>query len=1577
MENLFLEKNIVQKLIIAIVIVILFNFVSPTACQAKGYLAEAGGELLMPIMELFMSIFDGVLSVLQTNLLSEIDILLPATSKETGDKKGGLGKLLIAAVCVVAAVTFAVATFGTGTAAAAAAGGSLVAALFSAGGVSLAGSLVIGVAATVGCTVGAVYFTKEGVKDFVGYFDIPTIVYTPFAIFSGMIPMFDINFFSPKSTSESKVYNVPELIGEEVAEANKVTEASNVIDSGQYHVHFDDSGNLIFEGLEDHIMEKVGYQVYAYGDLKVTDEEEECARLSYSAKEVAEMAAKVMFFNAGAWRDDIQGYNKKYEKVNSIIKKWLENGVVLAGANITTTGMQNVLGIGLSNIGIDDDRDLANVMWSCYEQTSFEKMAAKDVWEEIANSTEVSNNSGVFYDCYFTEIRDGVYYVNGQPYTNTKYDNGEYVYDSSSGTPIKEIIKKYGTDTLKDEIKTAYDEVMRLDSAVEENYDPNSSIESRRNPVEDYTLTSPAQVLQETVSSWYYNLRNLALVALLVILVYIGIRIVLSSTAPEKAKYKQMIVNWVVAICILFLLHIIMITILTISEKITEGLSNNCSEYIILDLPNNTKVAEKGGDYEALGDDNAHIVTNFVGAVRYYAGIFSDDGALKGIGYIIMYIMLVVQTCMFTWVYGKRVVYMAFLTIIAPLVAITYPIDKIGDGKSQAFDMWIKEYIFNALLQPIHLLIYTLLCGTALDLMMKQPIYGIIALAFVVPAEKFIRKMFGFEKAQTPSALGGAAGAALAMTGIQKLGGLIRPDGRDDREADKPPKSHRIRQVDTSTQSDERSATDAARERYLGSSSRDIRTNGGASNQRGNNSQARNGGNPPIGGDNNPPDDNGNPPVTPLGGVDDATDDVNPPVTPLGGDNDQLDDDGNPPVTPLGGVDDATDDGNPPITPLGGVDDATDDGNPPVTPLGGVDDATDDGNPPVTPLGGVDGPTDDGNPPTGVGTPTPDGGDNSTQTNGVNMDEMARRQAARDQARMEERSQRQAADVQRQVQEETKARAELNRQRPLNRARRARDQFMDMQRRRIENANTPKKWARRRRKLRRAVVGGTFGAGTALTMAAIKMATGASGSDVTNTAIAGGVAGYAIGNKGTQKVQEFEKMDDVRDALDKGWYTAEERKQRLSAEAIKEWKNNRDNMEVFTEAFGENARERMNSQFTEMCLTHGVQEAESIAAAHDYMQSADFQEAFSGENEETQQLLAIEAAKDIATYGDIRHDQKKLDEMRARKKNQFLENEMVQSTAAEEHRRLEEAHDQEEIRISNEESNLKTTMQNDQELIDSRSSIAEANAEVEKLNAEIASKSKEVEEAIAKANSSYDADEALYAQDLRALEEQEAEIAKEEQAIRNEEAGFAELEKYNAVGGAAEAKVTAIQSDIDHERTVYNQAVITNNTEMQARATQRISELETQKKVAEEEIAKGRSQVQQERAKLSGKRKELEDRKSSVESKKQTLISSKTERTKRHNARTEETARIEKEIAEMRKKATEQQQEVETRKKKDKELRKRKYGEQIEQLNKAKKENEKPIKTEAELREEYAEQMANQTMKNFNNILGHRDNYTG
>ena len=49
------------------------------------------------------------------------------------------------------------------------------------------------------------------------------------------------------------------------------------------------------------------------------------------------------------------------------------------------------------------------------------------------------------------------------------------------------------------------------------------------------------------VSIWYQVLRYIAVIGLLSILIYLGIKIILSSSAGKKAEYKSALINWVIA----------------------------------------------------------------------------------------------------------------------------------------------------------------------------------------------------------------------------------------------------------------------------------------------------------------------------------------------------------------------------------------------------------------------------------------------------------------------------------------------------------------------------------------------------------------------------------------------------------------------------------------------------------------------------------------------------------------------------------------------------------------------------------------------------------------------------------------------------------------------------------------------------------------------------------------------------------------------------------------------------------------------------------------------------------------------
>ncbi len=337
--------------------------------------------------------------------------------------------------------------------------------------------------------------------------------------------------------------------------------------------------------------------------------------------------------------------------------------------------------------------------------------------------------------------------------------------------------------------------------------------------------TSTAALLQGTISSWYLTLRNLALVVLLSVLVYIGIRIIISSTAQDKAKYKEKLFSWGVAVALLFFMHYIMAFATTIVESISEGI-NKANVPVILVMPDLTDYYIETKDYERdengniknvdengepigepetvkvdanqffsenLADANGQYVwpTNLMGKVRLDMQLempesSEDNILLRKLGYTVLFLILVFYTIAFLVVYIKRVIMLAFLTMIAPLVAMTYPLDKMKDGNAQAFNMWVKEYVFNLLIQPLHLILYTMLVGSAITMAATEAqgqdaninmIYAIVAIGFIFQSEKILRKFFGFDQASTLEN-GSAIGGALAMATVHQLGKLNRIGGK-------------------------------------------------------------------------------------------------------------------------------------------------------------------------------------------------------------------------------------------------------------------------------------------------------------------------------------------------------------------------------------------------------------------------------------------------------------------------------------------------------------------------------------------------------------------------------------------------------------------------------------------------------------------------------------------------------------------------------------------------------------------------------------------------------------------------------
>ena len=275
--------------------------------------------------------------------------------------------------------------------------------------------------------------------------------------------------------------------------------------------------------------------------------------------------------------------------------------------------------------------------------------------------------------------------------------------------------------------------------------------------------------LKETVAGLYYIMRNLAVVILLCLLIYSGIRIVLASNnSGEKAKWQMYLIDWVKALAIVMFVHIIMIAIFYVVDVVNEGLKNS--------IGNGTKIGTM-------------IMNNFA-----KESIFDITGVWI---YVIMYGYLTYMNIVFLIAYFKRLVYIMFMIVIAPITGALYPLGKKGH---QIFSTWFNEFIAGVAIQPLHYLIYTILLATPLKLMqaagttgtwgnitpVSVQIYCLISIAMIRPIERYSRQIFSlgstlldnvasFEsgnKTITSTVKAGVAVASLAA-GVPQVGALL------------------------------------------------------------------------------------------------------------------------------------------------------------------------------------------------------------------------------------------------------------------------------------------------------------------------------------------------------------------------------------------------------------------------------------------------------------------------------------------------------------------------------------------------------------------------------------------------------------------------------------------------------------------------------------------------------------------------------------------------------------------------------------------------------------------------------------
>lgn len=212
--------------------------------------------------------------------------------------------------------------------------------------------------------------------------------------------------------------------------------------------------------------------------------------------------------------------------------------------------------------------------------------------------------------------------------------------------------------------------------------------------------------IREGIKTWYYVLRNIAIMVMVIVLMYVAIRMLLNmyTESPEnKARYKEMMIAWIKALSTLIIMHIIIYTVIAFNTDIIETIK-----------------------------DVAHI----------------DDPRLQNLNVIlleraldirlsisfpatILYVMVTFLTIQYFFVYLKRFILVLILIISGPFIIVKTAYESTGKSVSKTYSKWLYDLIINVMEQSIHALFYALFVRSLFEGAMEN-LLGFLIFWFVL-----------------------------------------------------------------------------------------------------------------------------------------------------------------------------------------------------------------------------------------------------------------------------------------------------------------------------------------------------------------------------------------------------------------------------------------------------------------------------------------------------------------------------------------------------------------------------------------------------------------------------------------------------------------------------------------------------------------------------------------------------------------------------------------------------------------------------------------------------------------------------
>lgn len=274
------------------------------------------------------------------------------------------------------------------------------------------------------------------------------------------------------------------------------------------------------------------------------------------------------------------------------------------------------------------------------------------------------------------------------------------------------------------------------------------------------------EALKAPINKCYSVFTQIAIFGYIIILVYVGLRMLLDSTsADKKATGKAAFLYWCTGIIILFMYPYVMKYIILIDDALVSDIGSYAPSVKTTNLVNDGDGVlanmEEKINYADLSKDAPQDYMSLLGYRAQTA---------KSLGISIAYLIITWQLVMMVVYYYKRTFMVGFLIMVFPFVALTYIIDKLNDGKSQALSGWTREFVFCVMIQIFHAAVYVFVVNTiyaTIDSGDIDTILVMIAATFMFEGENIMKQIFGGNKTL---AVGSPAQNAVKMAALAGFG---------------------------------------------------------------------------------------------------------------------------------------------------------------------------------------------------------------------------------------------------------------------------------------------------------------------------------------------------------------------------------------------------------------------------------------------------------------------------------------------------------------------------------------------------------------------------------------------------------------------------------------------------------------------------------------------------------------------------------------------------------------------------------------------------------------------------------------